>query len=611
MTWWAFDIETEDWDKLVVGCALSEDGKRIRMDNGAEIRKWYRSLPSSDIVWAYNGGGYDYLYMISVCQPPDFVWTARMAGSAIVSCEARGYAQCRDPMRLFPGGLDRWTGRKEKLGLPCRCEKSTKGGCGGYCSIRRDMSRADWLRVVNYCFADCEALLATLRSDIERLAGEGLAVLGRDGLPRLTLGAVAWNTAQSIAGMPELDDPIEWDEYDSGRRAYYGGRCEVGRTHAELGHRYDVHAMYPWALTDSVPFGKRSAQRREAASRAYREAMPGAYRATVRIPETDIPPLPHRYMATSNKGRLTRNRLLWTTGLIHGWWTHLELQAAEAVGAEIQTIDYAYTWSDYQPIFAPYVEAIYAARDRAKRANDERWADALKWYANSLTGKLAQNPSTMTLKVTVDPEQGDGKQRQAKRPDLDKRRQKHGQWHWLGGNVWGMESRRLSPCSRPIMAAYLTSRARGKLLNRLSRHSGRWLYCDTDSTYLLDRDDTDVHESKLGTFGYEGPAVDWLCLAPKLYRYRDPENPKEKKRTVVRARGIPDPEWETLDLLRAGKTIERERGVERIKSSDGDFIKRAIKRSHRDHDTDRVGTRFVNPDGTTRPLHRRDDGEYV
>lgn len=603
MAWWAFDIETSAWDVFVHGSALCEDGRLVHMSSPDQVARWYLDLPSSDIVWSFNGGAFDFVFLISATKRQE--WAARMAGGSIISCRVKGGAECRDAMRLFPGSLATWTGKKEELGLPCSCGDD----CGGYCSIRPGMSRALRSRMVAYCDQDCRALLDTLSADLQRLRDEGLSIIGARDLPRLTFGTVAWHTAAELAGIDPSLRNEDWPQYDAGRRAYYGGRCEVGRTRVDAGHRYDVHAMYPSALVQGVPFGRWTTLLGADASRAYSRGAHGSYRAEVFVPRGDLPPLPHRFSEPRGQGRLTPGRLLWTTGTITGWFTPIELAAAENHGAQIQRIIAADTWSDCEPIFRPYVEMIYSARDRARAAGDKRWAGVLKWYANALSGKLAQHPDSESIAVIAE--------------DDSPMRMIEAGWDHVAGRVWSKPTRRLSSNCRPIMAAYLTSRSRVKLLDRLGRHRGRWIYCDTDSTYLLDKDDRDVHESALGTWGYEGPLTDWLALAPKLYRYRD-----ENGEPHVRSKGIPlirpgtseeskrraaERNWQSIDELAAGATVSRPGGVKRLRSGGGTFAARTVERGHLDsqHGTGRCGTRYVESDGTTRPLHRTTDGDYV
>lgn len=592
MTIWAYDIETEAWDKLVCAAAVSETGEVKIFRTGRQCGEWYAGLPACDEIVSHNGGGFDFLQLIAAT--PGLSWSANMAGSAIVTCRAKGHALCRDSYRLFPLSLAAWTARKISTGLPCICPPPDCGcpprDCGGYCSIKRSMPAAALRQLIDYCVNDCRVLLETWIADTSRLAADGLDVYSERGI-RNTIGAVAWNTGAAMAHIDPQSAP-SWADYLAGRAAYYGGRVEVGRTCAEIGHRYDVHAMYPWALTMDVPTGRRRVLVGPAAGREYLRNDLGLYHATVEVPRTDLPPLPHRYVGPA-KGRLMPDRLLWSTGVIQGDWSGIELRHAEACGARVQKIDSASAWSDAAPVFRPYVEHVYAMRRKAIDEGDERWGGVLKWYANALSGKLAQRSEIMRLKVLAPGE-------------LAERG-----WHHVGNpatsRVWAISNDKVPSSGHTWMAATLTARSRVKLHDRLSHHSGRWLYCDTDSTYLLDRDERDVHPSALGTWGYEGEAIDWDAMAPKLYRYRDVTG----GRYHVRARGVPRACEHVIDVLRDGGTVTRAVGVQRIRTSGGAFVARVVSRSHRDDAALWAGTRHVLPGGVTVPLHRERDGAYT
>lgn len=583
MTIWAFDIETEDWDTFVLGAAVSESGEVIELNSDDDARDFYLNLPAGDEVIAHNGGAFDFLYLISTT--PDLAWSATMAGSSIVTCRAKGHALCRDTFRLFPLSLRKWTQSKTDTGLVCRCGQK----CGGYCAIRRDMGPRLRRRLMDYCVNDARVLLRTWISDVARLEADGLLVWNDRGKMRSTIGGVAWASGATMAGLDPNALP-DWGDYDAGRRAYYGGRVEVGRVQADLGYRYDVHAMYPWALTHDVPHGERHVHTERAAARCYDRNELALFWATVDVPASDLPPLPHRYDGP-RQGRLFGERLLWATGEIEGSWSGVELRHAEKCGARIVTIHQADEWSDRSPLFKPYVEHVYARRRHAIDAGDDRWGAVLKWFANSLSGKLAQRPGVSRLAVlgkTDDPLEG---------------------WVQHGGldsRVYSYTTTRVPASGMTWAAATLTARSRVKLHERLWRNTGAWLYCDTDSTYLLNRDQKDVHESKLGMWGYEGKAVDWHALAPKLYRYRDEDGAPH-----VRARGVPRASWETYERLRRGFSVEADGGVERIRTSGGAFTSRTVKRSHRDVGSSWCGTRHVTPGGATRPLHRLRDGRYI
>lgn len=594
MTTWAFDIETQDWDIMVCAVALSDAGQIVRMREDCEVAAWYRELPESDLVLAHNGGRFDFLYLISVT--PDLRWNANLAGSSIVSCQAIGHAECRDSYRLFMASLERWCGIEKDVGLACICSKD----CGGYCAIRRDMCERDYQRVIAYCERDCEALLRQWNVDVPRLADAGLDVMRSNGTPRGTVGSVAWHTAARLAGVPAFER-ISTDDYGEGRRGYYGGRTEVGQTRARHGHRYDLHAAYPAALTHDVPTGRRTGVRGERASALYRAGAPGIWHADVTLPRSDLPQLPHRYSGESGRGRLTPQRLLWATGSISGCWTTIELEAAESNGVAIEAIKRGSVWDGMEPIYLPYVEHIYAERRKALDCDDKRWGDLLKWYANALSGKLAQHGGSARLLVL--PPGDDPPDDGVEYDPLDSH-----------GRVWAAREPWKVPYSaHPVQAAYLTSRVRIALYNRLSRHAGSWLYCDTDSTYLTHSDDLDTHASRLGAWGYEGDLTDWTALAPKLYRFRTDRGEK------VRARGVPKATWEDLDTLavrdesrsKGSKPVTRDGGVVLARRFGGAFTRGGVTRRHLDAGTAWVGTRREEEGGRTRPLHRTSDGDYV
>lgn len=598
MTTWAYDIETANWTDLVVACAVSSDGRKLVMRSNEETARWYQSLPTSDEVIAHNGGSFDFLQLIESC--PELTWHANMAGGTIVSCRAKGHALCRDSYRLFPLSLAKWTRRKSETGLVCVCGRN----CGGYCAISRSMSAAALARLTAYCMNDCEVLLATWLQDIARLEADGLIVRTKQGI-RGTIGGVAWFTGATMAGL-DPDERPSWEDYMAGRAGYYGGRTEVGQTIADEVFQYDANAVYPWALTLDVPIGDRISFTGAAAGKAYERDELGIYRASLLLPDNSLPALPHRLVGKiAGRGHRHAGDMIWATGFVNGSWSGIELRSAERHGAKVLKIDRADTWTGRAPIFRAYVEMVYAARRRAIDAGDDRWGAVLKWFANSLSGKLAQRPVTQSIMVI-------GKHEV---PDL--------QWEQIGGlrsRVFATQGKRETPKSGLTwVAATLTARARVKLLDRLMRHEATWLYCDTDSTYLAVQDDLDVHQSRLGWFKYEGRGVSgvdpdtgetrraWEARAPKFYRVRH-----EDGHTHVRIRGVPRATWDTFDALAGGRAVSIE-SVARLRSGGGSFKRRDLTRSHHDAGSRWVGTRRVATwvGGRTRPLRRLPDGTYA
>jgi hypothetical protein len=464
---------------------------------------------------------------------------------------------------------------------------------------------------MDYCVQDCVALLDTWRSDIGWLESDIGLAMTHNGTARTTIGSVAWATASGMVGPGILDsDPEElWARYDAGRRAYYGGRVEVGRVYAPSGHRYDVHSMYPWALRHSVPIGEMTACQGSYARSAYRRGEPGAYYARLSVPGAGPPLLPMRAgrgeaFADTHEDRdigpptIDPGRLIWATGTIEGWYTGLELERVEARGAKIESLTAGKIWSDAAPIYAPYVESVYNARERAKidaecgetesiRTEGDRRAALLKWFANALSGKLAQGTEVETAYVSdLDPDAGV--------PEGS---------HWGGGRVNVITHERMPSSGYPIQAAYVTARSRIRLLDRIARAGSGFIYCDTDSVYSVDPDPADVHPSRLGSWGYEGSMTDWIAIAPKVYTYLDGEG-----RARARAKGVPLADREDVLTLRDGGRVEARVGVETLRTGDGAFRARTVTRTSRGA---RVwaGLRYVDTDtGVTYPPRRGRDG---
>lgn len=565
--WWALDIECEAWTEYVYGHAVSEAGESRPLRTAQDLRRWYLSLPPNDIVWAHCGGWYDFLLLVGLC--PDLPVVGHIAEGALVEARIAGGATLRDTYPLFPTTLREWTGAKGDLGLPCSCATP----CGGYCSIRRDMPAPQRRMMEVYCEQDARALLEALRRDLDAMQAAGVDVYDAHGRPRRTLGAAAWATACRLAGL----DPrrgISWGEHDAGRRAYYGGRCEVGRTEAERGHAYDLRRAYTWALRQPVPVGARRVYSGRAAGARYRSGADGVVYAEAWQELGDLALLPHR-LRLSHRGRRHTGRLMWSTGAIEGWWPAHALRYAEARGVRIERIHAMHAWDRCEALWAPLA-------DLAEKHRSERWS---KWLPNALSGKLAQRPEHTILRVLG---HGDA-------PLVG--------WLWHGGRVWSRRVRRVAESARPVQAAYVTSYVHQRVTDRLLAHEGRWLYCDTDSAYLLDRDDTDVGEG-IGQWRDEGPITAWRALGPKIYRYLDSEGVPR-----VRARGVPRATWETLDALGRGVSVSRE-GVARVLSSGGAGLVRTVARYSVTPREGWVGMRRVMRDGTTRAAHRDRDGRY-
>lgn len=581
---WACDIECEDWEHFVLGCAASETGEAHHFRTLRQMADWYVGLDPRDVVIAHNGGRYDFLALLSVLWREGPKWTGTLAGSALVSLRARGHAELRDSYRLVMQSLRDWTGAKEALGLPCLCGED----CGGYCSIHRKMAARVRERVAEYCLQDCRALITAYKSTVARAEADGFAIRDARGKVRRTCGGVAWATAQALC--PELagdGPPEDWSELDTLMLAAFGGRVEGGATHADRVEQDDVNSMYPWCLTQPVPTGKASILHdARAARRAFARGRPGIYTARVSQRAEQFALLPHRG---------PEGDMLWATGEVEGSWSHLELEAAARHGATVR-VQSGIVYAREKAIYAPFMRRMWELRDDARARGDESYREFVKRIANSFTGKTGQEADSETLHI------------------LDERNDTPREdWRYCGGtgplSVFVSTHRRIPDCSRPHHYCTLTARSRVKLLEeRLLPAGERFVYCDTDGAKYRGKRIRTNSGDGLGEWKYEGALAPWRCRGLKLYAGMDADG-----EWAVKAKGIPNAALSTFQALCAGLTVAREAGVEGVRTAfkvpGRPFRKRRVERGVR-RSPDLLGTRYVCDPQHTVSLHREADGSY-
>ncbi len=544
-----FDIETESWDRYVTGGLLLADGTfQAHRDPDDLVREL---LAVSGTVWTWNGGRYDTLWLLDRLRAMNVKAEISLAGQRITMLRA-GSLVVRDGMALYPTSLAKAAGlthlAKSSTGLTCTCPHQ----CGGYCRIRRNMPARDFKMVEQYLEHDCQVTLAVMRALLDYAEQNQIILRG-------TVGGSAWATCRALAGAPKSQWPLARTYYQA-RRAYFGGRCEVFRTRADSGHRYDINSAYPAALASvPVPIGDPLTLDQKRASRAYHAGTAGAYTATVMVPEMHVPPLPWR---------APTDRVCYPVGKLTGVWMANELAEAELLGVGIVKIHSAVAWTESAPICKPFVDHVWGLRHAAgKSSTVGAW---LKWLANSLTGKLAQDPDGEGALLWPDPETNPP---QACPGDADEsgrctRKKCSGRcraWTPLdrGGALWSVPRWRIPDCGHVQWAATLTAACRIKLGDQLRANGGGAdaLYCDTDSCYAEHERTQDIGD-ELGQWQDEGELKSWWALAPKTYAFEDGAGSRK-----VRAKGLPGLDWRGFESVAAGGTWTDARGVMGLRSA--------------------------------------------
>jgi hypothetical protein len=546
------DIETEEWDRFVCG-GLTTDGETVSFF--WDENQFGRALLAlQGEIWAWNGGLYDTVWFADWAQKFGIKFQSNFAGTRIVGLTT-GDINIRDSVALIPMSLQKASvaigpAISKETGFDCRCGRN----CGGYCRIRRDMPPHERSILERYLHDDVCTGWKVMERIFDHAERAGYELTS-------TVGGSVWRTAKATLDI----GPATWltgKDYEQARAGYFGGRVFVGHLLASSGHRADIHSAYPDALSRvALPYGEYATLRGQRAAKALENERPGIYECTVSIPESAIPPLPWRSPG---------ERILYPVGKVRGSWTYLELRyAVDECGCRLETVHSAIVWSDEDVLFAEFMSQIFAVRSQF--ADNKAIAAWQKWFGNSFTGKLAERPDKERLFCNL--EVSEIKYCNPANPR-----------HWeLGcrwgrcsgrcgamsplafdGNLWLQKYWRLSDCSHIQWAAYLTAATRIKWHRAaMTQDKGRGvIYGDTDSIYSVDRLPPDLYGDGLGTFGYEGALNEWLCLAPKTYRYTD-----ENGKVHCRGKGLPNIEPDVWEAFRRGDTVVTDRGVMGLRSA--------------------------------------------
>jgi hypothetical protein len=355
------------------------------------------------------------------------------------------------------------------------------------------MPAAEFSRVRAYLERDCRSLGEAL-TKFEAFGAEHDLDLCR------TVGGSAWRCAKRRLSLPNAE--LSPRDHEFVRKGYYGGRVQIFRPEAASGREYDVNAMYPAALSIlELPWGVPVRRMGRAARSHFLSGdSEGVVEARVQVPEMWAPPLPVR----------TASRSAYPTGEFSGHWTCLELRYAESVGVRILEVKEGIFWPEKKRIFKEWVDELWSLRFHAPGGKSGPFGTFLKFYMNSLTGKLGMKPQSKRYTLNPPPEKLAGMEE-------------------VGADIWsydGPSVRRLkdgrwvagSECCHVEWAAYITAMGRVRWHKQATAVDGDMVMGDTDSVFTL-KERTDEIGDGLGEWQDKGRWSDFSAIAPKFYRY--------------------------------------------------------------------------------------------
>lgn len=535
-----FDIESTSWTKVKIVCHVDEFGNRKRFRTVAAYLQWLLSKFEGDHVWSHFGSGFDNRFLIDESHKwSGTSYKAIMSGGQpiIFVVQNSGYLRKNkkgkdserqitllDSFRLLPSSL-------AKIGASLNMPKMDVD--------RARINELSFTELSEYCFSDCDILLAGLQRFRNTIEAEG--------------GNYSATSASIASNFIRADPSIHWREFfepDSNYQrysgesyamgypgskpgllqaddfcigAYYGGRCEVVRYGVHQGplYLYDIASAYPWAMRQALPLYFRGfhpgAKWEESKRLSSILNACGVSDAFVTIPTGtyDLPILPMH----SRDGKV-----VFAEGKVRGRWTNAELLALykrRKPGVRIEISG----WAKFEPAaFArSLVDRFYSLRREAKDAGDEAQSMIYKILLNACYGRLVQQMEQSSYVY------GDAYEFMRNVAEDEGRLKPT-----LIADVFEIVEQSEGTFRHVAAGAYVTALARLRLLEGIEYAvscGARVYYCDTDSI-IVDRPIAAWGGStELGSWELESVFDEAEFLCPKVYRAYG------KKGLVLKAKG--------------------------------------------------------------------------
>lgn len=509
------DFETDPFDHLArdriapfTACLYSESFEPIIIwDENEEtfvsrVIEEIEKLPGEYIIYAHNGGKFDFLFLISKLRG-----RVSFKGRGLMSANI-GRHEIRDSYHLIPEKLSAY--QKDEFDY----SKLTKRN--------RKKNRAE---IIRYMVNDCKYTYDIVK-----------AFLGEYGI-KMSIGQAAMALLKQK--YPDVKSLHKNDDLFL-RGFFYGGRveCIAGRGVWDGPFKlYDVNSMYPFVMAEyNHPVGN-----------SYRPRVGRPDKSTVFV---DIDCFSDRAFPSKAEGRGT----LFPRGFgrfrvsIHEYNTAMELGLLAKV-----KFNYCVDCFE-QTNFSDFVLPLYQARIETKqrlRSGDILEGSDLyykikrddifyKLLLNNAYGKFAQNPRRFKEFFITDADEEPSDERET--------------WGDFPAELCGD----YAIWQRPIKqlrfnnvgtAASITGAARSVLL-RARASAIDPLYCDTDSLICRALPDTRLDPSALGAWDCEAELTRVMIAGKKLYGYETLDG-KQK----IRCKGGAGMSWEMLEQVTGGNVV--------------------------------------------------------
>lgn len=426
----------------------------------ARLSQFIFSLKKPHIIYAHNGGKFDFHFMLDFLENPLKVINGRIAKVKM------GIHELRDSYCILPIPLRMYV--KDEI---------------DYQKLERDVRETHKEEIISYLKTDCTSLFD--------LVGKFIVRFG----VKLTIGGTAINLLKKKHDFKHTTEHHD----EKFRPFYFGGRVEAIRTGIISGkwHVYDVNSMYPHVMRNCLhPTGSRYVtgygRNIDKAGNIAGFAKGCFYFAHIACNQSGAFPTrqqnaPLSFDVSSGEFFVTSHELRAAIETKRAW----NIKVIKCYVPE-ETIS-----------FGDYVDQYMAEKINAKARGDKAGEIFAKLLLNSAYGKFGTDARGFFDYWIGETENEDY------------------EIYSCGINqpsIWRKPSEKLMFYD-VATAASITGAARAVLMRALS-NSVNPVYCDTDSI-ICEKLNTDLHESALGSWKLEATGNEIAVVGKKMYALRD------------------------------------------------------------------------------------------
>jgi hypothetical protein len=464
MEYSVFDIETKGWDKIyAIGIY---DGVNLKIftekqkNNDGYIEWLLDNLKDGDIVYAHNGGRFDFLFVIEYMKnnkikPFNF--------NLIHGSVAMFTIKYKDKRITFKDSM---------LILPFSLRQLTNDFDVKHKKLEMDYELGLEDERFNDYFANDLYGLYEVLEQVPELRS------------KLTIASNCINVFRNIFYKQKFTRN-NYNVNELFRKGYFGGRTEIFKLYGTKLYYYDINSLYPYVMSNF----KYPLPIRDNYTKVFKYNGDGYYFIKAEIDNKYIPVLPYR-MQKSKK-------LIFPLGKFSGWYYSPEIELAKQEGYKIKVYKgYSFNKVDY--LFKDYVDYYYKIKKNSSGAKKA----VAKLMLNSLYGKFGQHDFLTSYSFDYD-----------KKDEVE--------WGKAYSPLFNMKEKKYlanQDFVHPEISGMITSYARVTLYNLFKRADFDVYYCDTDSIFTSKLLKT---SNALGDIKEEAQVKEFVALAPKVYAYTD------------------------------------------------------------------------------------------